>query len=107
MAWIAFALISLALANPSLQLQFSIAYNFLNASGSSGIFQPWLAARSGSIKLNFKTFDSDGLIFFVGDSNDPRAAGNYMYLKLEWGAAVLVTQVTCKLRYTLDNCFVL
>lgn len=75
------------------QLEFSVAYNFLNESGSSAVFQPWLAAKSGSIKLNIKTFDSDGLVFFVGDNNDPNLAGNFIYLKLEWGAAVLVTQV--------------
>ena len=66
----------------------------MNKTGSSGIFQPWMAARSGNIKLNFKAFDTDGLIFFVGDNNDPNMAGNYMYLKLEWGVAVLVTQVS-------------
>lgn len=80
-------------ASQSVQLEFSVAYNFLNESGSSGTFQPWMAARSGSLKLNFKSFDADGLIFFIGDHHDPNIAGNYMYLKLEWGMAILVTQV--------------
>ena len=82
-----------ALVSQSLEFEFSVAYNFMNETGSMGVFQPWMAARSGKLTLNFKAFDSDGLIFFVGDNNDPSLAGNYMYLKLEWGAAVLVTQV--------------
>ncbi|XP_065062045.1 contactin-associated protein like 5-4-like [Rhopilema esculentum] len=88
--WILLVFIS---ARDTAQLQFSVAYNFMNTSGSSAIFQPWLAAKTGTIKFNFKTFDSDGLLFHVGDNNDPDMAGNYMYLKLEWGSAVLVTQV--------------
>ena len=86
-------LVFLALTAPSAQLEFSVAYNFVNGSGSAGIFQPWMASRTGSLKFNFKTFDSDGLMFYVGDHNDPSKAGNYMYLKLEWGKVVLVTQV--------------
>ena len=88
--WILLVFIS---ARDTAQLQFSVAYNFMNTSGSSAIFQPWLAAKTGTIKFNFKTFDSDGLLFHIGDDNDPDMAGNYMYLKLEWGSAVLVTQV--------------
>ena len=88
-----YVLAFLVLTHPSAQLEFSVAYNFVNESGSVGIFQPWMASRTGSLKFNFKTFDSDGLMFYVGDHNDPSKAGNYMYLKLEWGKVVLVTQV--------------
>ena len=100
MPWTIFAVIGFSLVIRSSELQFTMAYNFMNNTGSSGIFQPWMAARNGNIKLNFKAFDSDGLIFFAGDNNDPNMAGNYMYLKLEWGVAVLVTQVSIMVCYS-------
>eukprot|EP00794_Sanderia_malayensis_P004631 gene4631-5238_t len=75
------------------QLEFSEALNFVNQSGSVAVYEPWRAARTGTLKFNFKTISPDGLLFYVGDNNDPSKAGNYMYLKLEWGQIVLVTQV--------------
>ncbi len=85
----------------SLQLEFSETLNFINESASVATFEPWLAAKTGLLKFNFKTFDSDGLLFYAGDHNDPTRAGNYMYLKLEWGEAVLVTQVIDSMRFPI------
>ncbi len=86
-------LLVFAMISQTSQLEFSEALNFVNQSGSAAIYEPWFAAKTGTLKFNFKTFDPDGLLFYVGDNNDPSKSGNYMYLKLEWGEAVLVTQV--------------
>ena len=90
---VACILIGVALVCRILEMHCSVVYTFMNETGSSRTFRPWMAAQSGRIKLSFKAFDSDGLIFYVGDNNDPSEAESYMYLKIEWGVAVLVTQV--------------